>query len=142
MSGDRNSDPRKQLGEDIWEELSSLSGKDLDDYLTSIGLVPNALIGAYSGGIRSAVAAPKRARFEEARRQIRQRQVPTSATILTFDIGRKKEIAACIRALADTTSHMTVAARNRKIENENDLDVFLDACLQLGVIDEEGNVKD
>lgn len=37
---------------------------------------------------------------------------------------------------------MTIAARNRKIADENDLDVFLEACLRLGLIDSEGNLKD
>jgi hypothetical protein len=37
---------------------------------------------------------------------------------------------------------MTIAARNRTIEDENDLDVFLEACLRLGMIDSEGNLKD
>ncbi len=141
MSGDRKSDPRKQLSAEIWEELSSLSGKELDDYLTSIGLEPNALVRAYSNGVRSAVAAPKRARFEEARRAIRSKQAPTASNVLSFDVERKKKIAASVRDLADRTNDMTVAARNRKIEDENDLDVFLHACLQLGVIDDEGNLK-
>jgi hypothetical protein len=37
---------------------------------------------------------------------------------------------------------MTIAARNRTIEDEKDLDVFLEACLRLGMIDSEGNLKD
>ena len=36
---------------------------------------------------------------------------------------------------------MTIAARNQKIEDEGDLDAFLKACLRLGLIDSEGNVK-
>jgi hypothetical protein len=141
MSRDRSSDPRKQLSEEIWEELLSLNGKGLDDYLTGIGLEPDELLRSYSSGVKSAAAAPKRARFEEARRLIRERQAPASANVLLFDMDRKKKIAASIRDLADRTNDMTVAARNRTIEDENDLDVFLHACLQLGVIDDEGNLK-
>jgi hypothetical protein len=37
---------------------------------------------------------------------------------------------------------MTLAARNRKIEAPEDLDSFLEACLRLGLIDEDGNLKE
>jgi hypothetical protein len=36
---------------------------------------------------------------------------------------------------------MTIAARNQKIEDEADLDSFLEACVRLGLIDSEGNLK-
>jgi hypothetical protein len=36
---------------------------------------------------------------------------------------------------------MTIAARNQRIEAEEDLDSFLEACIKLGVIDENGNLK-
>ena len=48
---------------------------------------------------------------------------------------------AAVRDHADRTNEMTIAARNRKIEDESDLDVFLEACLRLGVIDSDGNLK-
>jgi hypothetical protein len=37
---------------------------------------------------------------------------------------------------------MTIAARNRRIESEDDLDSLLEAWLRLGVIDESGNLKE
>jgi hypothetical protein len=37
---------------------------------------------------------------------------------------------------------MTIAARNRRIESDDDLDSFLEACLQLGLIDESGKLKE
>lgn len=142
MNNDRSFDPRRQLSEEIWDELSSLKGKELDEYLTTIGLDPGELLRSYSSVVRSAVAAPKRARFEEARRFVRDRQASISASVLSFDVAKKKRIAAAVRDRDDATNSMTVAARNRKIEDENDLDVFLDACLKLGMIDDEGNLKD
>jgi hypothetical protein len=56
-------------------------------------------------------------------------------------VTRKKQIMAAIRDHADRTKGMTIAARNRRIEDENDLDLFLEACLRLGVIDSDGNLK-
>jgi hypothetical protein len=92
--------------------------------------------------VDAAIAAPKRAQFEEARRLIRQRKAADSGKILSFDLAKKKQIMAAIRDRADGMNEMTIAARNRKIEDENDLDVFLEACLRLGVIDSDGNLKD
>lgn len=142
MSDDRSLDMRRQLIDEIWDEIASLKGKELDEYLASIGLSPEELLRDYSRAMDAAIAGPKRARFEEARRLVRQRKAADSGKILSFDLARKKQIMAAIRDRADRTNEMTIAARNRKIADENDLDVFLEACLRLGLIDSEGNLKD
>jgi hypothetical protein len=138
MSDDRSLQLKRQLFDEIWEEISSLKGKELDDYLASIGLNPEDLLGDYSKAMAAAIAAPMRARFEEARHVVRQRHAGGgSAKILAFDLTRKKQI---MDALKDHPE-MTRAARNGRIEDENDIDVFLEACLRLGVIDSDGNLK-
>jgi hypothetical protein len=142
MSDDRSLDMRRQLIDEIWEEIASLKGKELDEYLAGIGLSPEDLLRDYSRAMDTAIAGPKRARFEEARSLVRQRKVADFGKILSFDLAKKKEIMAAIRDRADRTNEMTIAARNRKIEDENDLDVFLEACLRLGLIDSAGNLKD
>ena len=58
--------------DEIWEEIGSLKGKELDEYLVSIGLNPQELLMDYSKAVAAATTAPKRARFEEACRRIRQ----------------------------------------------------------------------
>jgi hypothetical protein len=141
MSDDRNLHLKRQLFDEIWEEISSLRGKELDDYLRSIGLSPDDLLRDYSKAVDAAIAAPKRARFEEARRLMRQKKAADFGKIVSLDVARKKQIMAAVRDHTDRTNEMTVAARNRKIEDENDLDVFLEACLRLGVIDSDGNLK-
>lgn len=142
MSDDRSLNLRRQLIDEIWEEIASLKGKELDQYLAIIGLSPEDLLRDYSNVMNAAIAAPKRARFEEARRLVRLRTAADPAKILSFDLARKKQIMAAIKGRADKTNEMTIAARNRTIEDENDLDVFLEACLRLGLIDSEGNLKD
>lgn len=137
MSGDRGADLRMQLIGEIWDELSTLKGKELDDYLVSIGLGPEELVEYYSKAKAAAVAAPNRARFEEARRLVRRRQPVDTATILAFDPARKKQI---MEALKDHPE-MTRAARNGRIANDADVDAFLEACVRLGVIDADGNLK-
>lgn len=37
---------------------------------------------------------------------------------------------------------MTLAARNQKLDAEEDMDAFLEACIRLGIIDENGNLKE
>lgn len=142
MSDDHSLDLKQQLIDEVWEEIASLKGKELDEYLAGIGLRPEDLLRDYSNAMNAAIAAPKRARFEEARRLVRQRTPADSAKILSFDLARKRQIMAAIKDRAAKKNEMTIAARNRTLEDENDLDVFLEACLRLGLIDSEGNLKD
>ena len=142
MSEDRSLLFKRQLLDDIWDEISSLKGKELDEYLVSLGLSPNDLLQKYAGALDAACAAPKRALFEEARRQVRRNKGAEVGKIISFDLAKKKEIMAAIKKHAVRTNNMTIAARNQRIKDEDDLDSFLEACLRLGVIDAEGNVQE
>jgi hypothetical protein len=141
MIDERSLHFKRQLVDEIWEEISSLNGNELDDYLASLGLNPEDLLRDYSNAMNAAIAAPGRARFEEARRLMRQKKAADFGKITSLDVARKKQIMATVRDHADRANEMTIAARNRKIEDENDLDVFLEACVRLGVIDSDGNLK-
>jgi hypothetical protein len=141
MTDDRSLHLKRQLLDEIWEEIGSLQGKELDEYLVSIGLVPDGLLQDYTEALNAALAARKRARFEEARRQSRQESSADVGKLLSFDLAKKKAIMAAIKAHAARTGDMTIAARNQKIEDERDLDSFLEACVRLDVIDADGNLK-
>jgi hypothetical protein len=141
MTDDRSLHLKRQLLDEIWEEIGSLEGKELDEYLASIGLAPDILLQDYAEALKAACAAPKRARFEEARQKLRQKSSADFGKILSFDVARKKAIMAAIKDHAARTNEMTIAARNQKIEDEGDLDSFLEACVLLGLIDGEGNLK-
>ena len=142
MSDDRSLLFKRQLLDEIWEEIASLKGKDLDEYLVTVGLRPDDLLQNYANALDAACAAPKRARFEEARRQVREKKGAEFTKIVSLDLARKKQIMAAIKQHADRTHDMTIAARNQRIEDEGDLDSFLEACLRLGLIDSEGNLKE
>lgn len=142
MSDDRSLHLKQQISDEIWEEIGSLQGRDLDEYLASIGLSRQSLLKQFANAVSAAIAAPKRAMFEDARRRLRENKADDSAKILAFDLAKKKQILALVRGRDDRTGEMTVAARNRKIEDEGDLDLFLEACLRLGVIDSDGNLKE
>jgi hypothetical protein len=125
MSNDQNLLFKEQLLSEIWDEIGSLEGRKLDEFLMEAAGFPS-----------------KRARFEEARRHVRSQMGRQSAKIVALDLPKKRQILAAIRERAVRTNEMTIAARNRKIDAEQDLDSFLEACVRLGVIDEDGNLKD
>jgi hypothetical protein len=142
MSDDRSLLLKQQLLDEIWKEIGALEGSELDEYIAGLGLAPNDLLQDYAIALDAARTASKRARFEEARRLVRQKAGGASGKILSFELAKKKEILSTIRDYAARTNEMTVAARNQKIEDEGDLDSFLEACVRLGVIDNEGNLKE
>jgi hypothetical protein len=59
----------------------------------------------------------------------------------SWDIARKRQIFKAVQERSLQTKQMTIAARNQKIDAEEDLDSFLEACIRLGVIDQDGNLK-
>ena len=132
---------KQQLLDELLEEIGSLKGRELDEYLTGIGVAPDGLLRDYAKALDAACAAQKRERFEEARRQVRQKSDVDVGKILSFNLAKKKEIMAAIGDRAAKTNEMTIAARNRKIDDEGDLDSFLEACVRLGLIDSEGNLE-
>lgn len=141
MSDDRSLLLKQNLLDEIWDEIASLEGEELDEFLASVGLAPDDLLQDYAKALDAARAAPKRARFEEARLRVRQKAAGDFGKILSFDVAKKKEIMAAVKDHAARTGEMTIAARNQKIEDEADLDSFLEACARLGLIDDEGNLK-
>lgn len=142
MSKDQNLFLKEQLLGEIWGDISSLNGQALDEYLTGIGLNPGVLLEDYAKGVDAASIASKRARFEEARHHVRLLAGAKDARIIALDLPKKRQIQAAIRERAARTNEMTIAARNQKIVDEQDLDSFLEACVRLGLIDEDGNLKE
>lgn len=141
MSDDRSLHLKRQLVHEIWEELASLEGRELDEYLIDFGLHPDILLENYEKALNAARSASKRNRFEAARRRVHQKKSVDIAKILSFDLAQKKAIMNAIRVHAAKTHDMTIAARNQKIDDEKDLDSFLEACVRLGLIDASGNLQ-
>lgn len=133
---------KEELLSDIWEEIDSLHGDELDAFLQSVGLDVKTLARSYTETIRAAITQTKRAEFDRARNRVSNQETRSPMKIVTLDVGRKRQILAAINERVARTKEMTVAARNRKIDAEQDLDTFLEACVRLGLIDEEGNLRD
>ena len=77
-----------------------------------------------------------------ARQHSREPQARLSTSIFSFEPSKKREILSSVAKRVEVTGDMTIAARNRRIESDDDLDSFLEACLQLGLIDESGKLKE
>ena len=73
MTDDRSLHLKQQLLDEIWEEIGSLEGKELDEYLAGIGLGSDSLLENYAEALNAACVASKRARFEKARRELRHK---------------------------------------------------------------------
>lgn len=132
---------RDALLAEIAEELGVLEGDALDAFLVEIGEDPDRLL-AHSADARSAaLAAQGKQRLDDARARVKARRAQNTATIVSFDIAKKRALLEAISIRGEKTGDMTLAARNRTIESEEDLDSVLEAFLRLGVIDEQGEIK-
>lgn len=89
----------------------------------------------------AALAAQGQDRLRDARAQVKARRAQNTTTIVSFDIAKKRALLEAIRIRGEQTGDMTLAARNRTIESEEDLDSVLEAFLRLGIIDERGEIK-
>jgi hypothetical protein len=127
---------------EIAEELRGLEGDALDQFLVEIGMDPTRLLAQSAAARVAARNALGKRRLEDARARVKQRRAQDAATIVSFDIAKKRALLEAIRVRGERTGEMTMAARNQKIESEADLDSVLEAYLRLGVIDERGEFKD
>jgi hypothetical protein len=142
METDREPSFREELLQEIQQEILSLEGSELDEYLIALGMDPNDLLESFNAVFQAPEIAAKRRKFAAARQRPRESQTSLSALVLSFDPAKKREIHSAVTKRVDLTGDMTIAARNRRIESDNDLDSFLEACLRLGLIDESGQLKE
>jgi hypothetical protein len=141
METDRELSLRAELVNEILDDIKDIHGSELDEYLAEIGFDPADLLRSFESSLASYETKAKRRRFDAAREHVAISRGRPPATLLAFELSRKREVFAVVTAHIKTTGEMTLAARNQKIEAEEDLDSFLDACFRLGMIDENGNLK-
>lgn len=126
---------------EIADELSVLEGDALDAFLVEIGEDPDRLLAHSAAAKIAALAAQGQDRLRDARARVKARRAQNTTTIVSFDIAKKRALLEAIRVRGEQTGDMTLAARNRTIESEEDLDSVLEAFLRLGIIDEQGEIK-
>ncbi len=126
---------------EIADELGVLEGDALDAFLVEIGEDPDRLLAHSAAAKIAALAAQGQDRLRDARARVKARRAQNTTTIVSFDIAKKRALLEAIRIRGEQTGDMTLAARNRTIESEEDLDSVLEAFLRLGIIDEQGEIK-
>lgn len=139
MGTDR--DPlRTQLLDEIIEEMHGMKGEALDEFLSRAGFDPSDLLADFDGSLRLMEAATGRKQFEAARVLLSSNRLKSN--VMNLEASRKRSVFAAVKVRMESTGEMTLAARNKKIESDEDLDSFLEACVKLGVINENGDLKD
>lgn len=133
---------RETLIDEIIDEIDGLDANDLDAFLRELGEDPDTVLEAGRAVRKGAIAEAKLARLRNAQRELKASKTVNAAALLSFDPDRKREIFERIKQRSETSGEMTLAARNKRIESDKDLDSFLEACLRLGVIDETGEIVD
>ena len=91
--------------------------------------------------IREAIATYGKRRLATARRAYEAQTARGSAEVFELPTERKRELVErFVSSDNQIREKLTMAARNQ--ENlENDIDSFLEDLIELGVIDDEGNVR-
>jgi hypothetical protein len=133
---------REAVIDEILDEIDGLNAKDLDAFLRDLGEDPDVVLEVGKAVCKGAIAEAKLARLRNAQRELKANMTVNAATLLSFDPDRKREIFERIKQRSAISGEMTLAARNKRIESDKDLDSFLEACLRLGVIDEAGELVD
>ncbi len=91
--------------------------------------------------IREAIAAQGKRRLAAARRAYEAQNAKEGAKVFALSTERKRELVERFASNDDQLREkLTMAARNQ--ENlEDDIDSFLEDLIELGVIDDEGNIR-
>jgi hypothetical protein len=131
---------RARLVEEVIDEMETLEGGALDEFLVDAGFDPATLLIDFELSLLSTNASPGRLKFEAARASLRNKK--PNAQVVHLNAARKRQVFDAIKQRMAATNDMTLAARNQKIDFETDLDRFLEACIGLGIIDENGDMKD
>ena len=133
---------REILLDEIIEEISSLDEMDLDSFLRELGEDPESNLEISKTVRERAIGDKKRSRLRAAQKELKADENLRAAAVVYLNLERKREIFDRIKQYGEASGEMTLAARNRVIESEQDLDSFLEACVRPGLISETGEISD
>jgi len=113
------------------EELLQEVQDEFDDVASVISSARNA--------INSAILKSNKSRLSDAKEQLEQKRKGTNQNnILTLTLNDKR---ALIHQAKESVHSLTLAARNEEEMSESDINGVLQDLVDLGVIDENGNIK-
>lgn len=88
--------------------------------------------------VQSAMNEHGKKKLQEIKKQYKKQEQNTPSNIVRLATDKKKDI---VKRLSENDKTVTLAARNGKDLSGGDLDAYLESLYELGVIDEEGNIK-
>lgn len=113
------------------EEILKEAQDEFDDVASEIS---NTRIA-----INSAILKSNKSRLSAAKEQLEQKRKATNQNnILTLTLNDKR---ALIHQAKESVHSLTLAARNEEEMSESDINGVLQDLIDLGVIDEDGNIK-
>ncbi|RYG99168.1 MAG: hypothetical protein EON58_04865 [Alphaproteobacteria bacterium] len=133
---------RDRLVDEIIDEIDGLEEDELDAFLRDMDQDPDAVLKTGEAVRKSSIAEARLARLRGAQQELKANKKLNTATLLSFDLDRKRQIFDVVKQRSEATGEMTLAARNQRIDSDKDLDSFLEACLRLGLINEAGDIVD
>ncbi len=90
--------------------------------------------------VKDSVFKHNKVKFEAAKQARLSQKPQLQKEMKVVSLDRKKKIIKSLNANDNLTQKITMAARNENELSEGDLDVYLKHLIELGVIDEEGNI--
>lgn len=137
----RNDDFLKKLDlltDALAKDVDELGDEELEAEISEEFGSPETLAESLRALIESTFATHGKRRLVNARAALDARKFRRSAKVVDLSYADKKALYERLRENAST--NLTLAARNEE-DSEADLDGILEDLRDLGVIDDEGNIK-
>ncbi len=135
-AGKKPSDPLEELNTLLDADLQAILDTGDDEIIAEAMEVSPSLVDDTRQVIADAVTTAGKRCLAAARAELDAEQ-QVSGQVLSWPLERK---VVLLRQVRESRANLTIAARQMETETENDLDSDLDALVDLGVIDEEGNL--
>jgi len=118
------------------EALAGLTATEADqqDYLAMLGQSKEELVTEVKADVQAAIESGGKKRLAASKAALTGNTLPDN--VIEWPKDRKLELFAKVDGIAQ----LTMAARNRKVYTDDEIDQQLEDLMDLGVIDEEGNI--
>jgi hypothetical protein len=128
-----------RLVDALIKDIDALSDEELIEEVAADGDVEKA-VNQVEDLIESAIAESGRRRLTRARRAYDAVTAKDRPKVILLPLSRKKALVAHFADSSKFPEKLTLAARNAD-NTEADIDGLLEDLLELGVIDDKGNVR-
>ena len=126
------------LSDALANDIDNLSDEELEAEISEEFGSPETLAENLRASIESTFVSHGKKRLSDARAALHARQTRPTAKIVDLSFADKKTLYERLRQ--NDSINLTLAARNEE-DSEADIDSILEDLRDLGVIDDEGNIK-